>query len=80
MPKYSFEDSPRRSWKHLAGVPLELELRPGHAAELIVRVAQERQADLIMLGDMGLFLRNYLLGSTADWVAEHADCQVMIVK
>lgn len=33
-----------------------------------------------MLGDMGLFLRNYLLGSTADWVAEHADCQVMIVK
>ena|SRR5437867_12897000 len=63
-----------------AGVPIEVELRPGHAAELIVRVARERQADLIVLGHKGHFLRDHLLGSTADRVAEHAECPVMIVR
>src|SRR6266511_3239176 len=60
-----------------AGVELDVELHPGHAAELIVRIAQ---ADLIVLGHKGHFLRDHLLGSTADRVAEHADCPVMIVK
>jgi nucleotide-binding universal stress UspA family protein len=63
-----------------AGVPVELELRPGHAAELIVRCARERQADLIVLGQRGHFLRDHLLGSIADRVAEHVDCPVMIVR
>ncbi|HXF97361.1 MAG TPA: universal stress protein [Gaiellaceae bacterium] len=63
-----------------AGVELDVELRPGHAAELIVRVAAEKQADLIVLGHKGHFLRDHLLGSTADRVAEHAGCPVMIVK
>jgi len=43
-----------------AGVALEVELRPGHAAELIVRVAQEKQTDLIVLGHKGHFLRDHL--------------------
>src|SRR5947208_11445793 len=49
-----------------AGVPLDAELRPGHAAELIVRVAGELGADLIVLGHRGHFLRDHLLGSTAN--------------
>jgi nucleotide-binding universal stress UspA family protein len=63
-----------------AGVELDVQLHPGHAAELIVRIARETQADLIVLGHKGHFLRDHLLGSTADRVAEHADCPVMIVK
>lgn len=63
-----------------AGVDVEVEVRPGHAAELIPRVAKERGADLIVLGHRGHFLRDHLLGSTADRVAEHAECPVMIVK
>jgi nucleotide-binding universal stress UspA family protein len=63
-----------------AGVPAEVELRPGHAAELIVRYANEVGADLIVLGYTGHFLRNHLLGSTADRVSEHAGCPVMIVR
>jgi nucleotide-binding universal stress UspA family protein len=63
-----------------AGVPIEIEIRPGHAAELIPRVAKEMGADLIVLGHRGHFLRDHLLGSTADRVAEHAECPVMIVK
>ena len=63
-----------------AGVPIEVELRPGHAAELIVRYANEVGADLIVLGHKGHFLRDHLLGSTADRVAESAGCPVMIVR
>jgi nucleotide-binding universal stress UspA family protein len=69
-----------RSRAEDAGVPIEIEIRPGHAAELIPRVARERGADLIVLGQRGHFLRDHLLGSTADRVAEHAECPVMIVK
>ena len=61
-------------------VPIEVELRPGHAAELIVRYASEVGADLIVLGHRGHFLRDHLLGSTADRVAESAECPVMIVR
>ena len=63
-----------------AGVPLELEVRPGHAAELIVHNAREWGADLVVLGHRGHFLRDRMLGSTADRVAEHGDCPVMIVR
>jgi nucleotide-binding universal stress UspA family protein len=69
-----------REQAEAASVELDVELRPGHAAELIVRVARERHVDLIVLGHKGHFLRDHLLGSTADRVAEHADCPVMIVK
>jgi nucleotide-binding universal stress UspA family protein len=69
-----------KSEAQAAGVRFEIEVRPGHAAELIVRFASETGADLIVLGHKGHFLRDHLLGSTADRVAEHADCPVMIVK
>src|SRR5438874_1525680 len=69
----------REQAKH-ADVPIEVELRPGHAAELIVRYASEVGADLIVLGHRGHFLRDHLLGSTADRVAESAECPVMIVR
>ena len=63
-----------------AGVPIEVELRPGHAAELISRYAAETRADLIVLGHRSQFLRDHLLGSIADRVAETADCPVLIVR
>jgi nucleotide-binding universal stress UspA family protein len=63
-----------------AGVPLEVEVLPGHPAELIVRFANDRRVDLIVLGHRGHFLRDHLLGSTADRVSEHAGCPVMIVR
>ena len=55
-------------------------MRPGHPAELIPRVAREGGYDLIVLGRRGHFVRDRLLGSTADRVAEHAHCPVMIVR
>jgi nucleotide-binding universal stress UspA family protein len=63
-----------------AGVDVEVDVRPGHPAELISRVAEEGAYDLIVLGRRGHFVRDRLLGSTADRVAEHAHCPVMIVR
>ncbi|MGZ4202565.1 MAG: universal stress protein [Thermoleophilaceae bacterium] len=63
-----------------AGVQIEVDVRAGHAAELITRYARDHGADLILVGHKGHFLGDYLLGSTADRVAHHAHCPVMIVK
>ena len=63
-----------------AGIDLAVELRAGHAAEVISDFAAAGGFDLVVLGHRGHFLRDHLLGSTADRVAEHAPCPVMIVR
>jgi nucleotide-binding universal stress UspA family protein len=63
-----------------SGIDVEVEVRPGHAAELISEFASAGGYDLVILGRRGHFLRDHLLGSTADRVAEHAPCPVMIVR
>jgi nucleotide-binding universal stress UspA family protein len=47
---------------------------------VISDVAASGGYDLVVLGHRGHFLRDHLLGSTADRVAEHAPCPVMIVR
>jgi nucleotide-binding universal stress UspA family protein len=69
-----------REQAEAAGVELRVEVRAGHAAELITRYARDIDADLVVVGHKGHFLNDYLLGSTADRVAHHAHCPVMIVK
>ncbi len=63
-----------------AGVKIDVDVRAGHPAELISGVASDGGYDLVVLGHRGHFLRDHLLGSTADRVAEHAPCPVMIVR
>ncbi len=63
-----------------AGIELKVELRAGHAAEVISEFASAGGYDLVVLGHRGHFLRDHLLGSTADRVAENAPCPVMIVR
>jgi nucleotide-binding universal stress UspA family protein len=63
-----------------AGVNIDIDVRPGHAAGLITSHARDQQVDLIVVGHKGHFLGDYLLGSTADRVAHYAHCPVMIVK
>ena len=63
-----------------AGVEIDVQVRPGHAAEVIPDFAAAGGYDLVVIGHRGHFLRDHLLGSTADRVAEHAPCPVMIVR
>src|SRR6516164_4387744 len=63
-----------------AGIELEVVVRAGHAAEAISAFTADGGYDLIVLGHKGHFLRDHLLGSTADRVAKQATCPVMIVR
>ena len=62
------------------GVEFTTDLVPGHAAEVITQYAKAHNHDLIVIGHRGHFLGDYLLGSTADRVAHHAHCPVIVVR
>ena len=63
------------------GLELETHAREGDPAEVILRVANEQQADLIVVGSRGLTgIKRFLLGSVSNKVSHHAPCSVMIVR
>lgn len=63
------------------GVEAAVEAHEGDAAEVLLRVAEERGADLIVVGSRGLSAaQRFLLGSVSHKVAHHAKSTVMIVR
>jgi nucleotide-binding universal stress UspA family protein len=55
--------------------------REGDPADAILDVAEERDADLIVVGNKGMTgARRFLLGSVPNKVSHHAPCNVMIVR
>jgi nucleotide-binding universal stress UspA family protein len=63
------------------GIEVQTHAREGHPAEVIIEVANEVQADLIVVGSRGLTgIKRYLLGSVSSKVSEHASRSVMIVR
>ncbi len=69
-----------RSRARTRGIEIDTDLVPGHAAEVITHYARAHGHDLIVIGHRGHFLGDFLLGSTADRVAHHAHCPVMVVR
>jgi nucleotide-binding universal stress UspA family protein len=64
-----------------AGLDVEEVIAHGDAAAEIVRVAKEREVDLIVLSSHGRTgLGRILFGSTAEAVVRHASCPVLVVK
>jgi len=64
-----------------AGLHLEELIVYGEAASEIVRVAKERNVDLIVISSHGRTgLGRILFGSTAEAVVRHATCPVLVVK
>jgi nucleotide-binding universal stress UspA family protein len=64
-------------------VPAEIhtEILEGPAADAILRVAQTRESDLIVMGSRGLGqITGLLLGSQSQKVANNAACPVLIVR
>lgn len=53
---------------------------PGNPAEVLMSVAAEVKADLIVLGNRGMQGAQRFLGSVPNRVAHHAGCSVLIVQ
>lgn len=64
-----------------AGLNIEEVIVHGDAAAEIVRVADERKVDLIVISSHGRTgLGRMIFGSTAEAVVRHARCPVLVVK
>jgi len=81
------EDSAERELPKLAecdecsGLDIEEMVVHGEAAAEIVRVAREREVDLIVIASHGRTgLGRILFGSTAEAVVRHSPCPVLVVK
>ncbi len=55
--------------------------REGEPADAILDVAEERGADLIVVGNKGMTgAKRFLLGSVPNKVSHHAPCSVLIIR
>ena len=67
--------------EELKGVEVEEVIVHGDAAAEIVSLAEEREADLIVIASHGRTgLGRMIFGSTAEAVVRHASCPVLVVK
>jgi len=64
-----------------AGLEVETYARQGDPADAILDVAEEQNADLIIVGNKGMTgAKRFLLGSVPNKVSHHAPCSVMIIR
>jgi nucleotide-binding universal stress UspA family protein len=64
-----------------AGVEVDTFAREGDAADAILDVAEETNADLIVVGNKGMTgTKRFLLGSVPNKVSHHAPCSVLIIR
>ena len=65
----------------LANVPHRTVVAHGTPAEEIIRVAQDQQADLIVISTHGhTGLKHLFMGSVAERVIRHVHCAVLVVR
>jgi len=64
-----------------AGVQANTYPRQGDPADAILDVAEEQEADLIIVGNKGMTgAKRFLLGSVPNKVSHHAPCSVLIIR
>jgi nucleotide-binding universal stress UspA family protein len=64
-----------------AGVSVNTHARQGDPADAILDVAEEQNADLVIVGNKGMTgAKRFLLGSVPNKVSHHAPCSVLIVR
>jgi nucleotide-binding universal stress UspA family protein len=67
--------------REAAAVAVRTYAREGDAADAILDVAEERGADLVVVGNKGLTgAKRFLLGSVPNKVSHHAPCSVLIIR
>jgi len=64
-----------------SGISVETLAREGDPADAILDVAEEKGADLIVVGNTGITgAKRFLLGSVPNKISHHAPCSVMIIR
>jgi nucleotide-binding universal stress UspA family protein len=64
-----------------SGLAVRTYAREGDPADAILDVAEERGADLIVVGNKGMTgAKRFLLGSVPNKVSHHAPCSVLIIR
>ena len=63
-----------------AGVKAEIAVRVGHPGNQILDLAEETNADLIIVASHRPGLQDYFIGSTAGRVVRHANCSVLVTR
>lgn len=62
-----------------AGVTVETRAVSGHPAEVLLSLAEEQGADLIVVGNKGMSgVQRFVLGSVPNKISHHASCSVLI--
>jgi len=82
-PREDVEDTLKEGASSLEGSGVEVETlaREGDPADAILDVAEEKNADLIVVGNKGMTgAKRFLLGSVPNKVSHHAPCSVMIIR
>ncbi len=63
------------------GVPVSVYPRQGDPADAVLDVAEETEADLVIVGNKGMTgAKRFLLGSVPNKVSHHAPCSVLIIR
>lgn len=62
------------------GIELETIVRTGAVHRQIVKLAEERNVDVIVMDSANPKVQDYLLGTTASHVVTHAKCSVYVVR
>jgi nucleotide-binding universal stress UspA family protein len=63
-----------------AGVKVYSHAREGDPADVLLGVAEQQNADLLVVGNKGMTGARRLLGSVPNKVCHHAPCSVLIVR
>lgn len=86
LPKDLADDSIRAIRKEMdtiaeaADANIEVQIRVGHSYKTILEVADEANADLVMVASHQPGVQDYFLGSTAAKVVRHARCSVLVIR
>ena len=86
LPKGTLERSMESAVKQLKAIcekcegMADYEVRTGHTYQVILEVAKEKNAELIIIASNRPGFREYYLGSTAAKVVRHATCSVHVMR
>jgi nucleotide-binding universal stress UspA family protein len=63
------------------GIEYNTSIKKGDAADVIIREAEEKGIELIVIGSRGLVaISRFVLGSVSSKVLTHAPCSVLIIR